>query len=52
MTWAEFGLRRRRMILCEGRKLAHIGVSTHSMRILEADLAAHVRSTRGRSGPA
>jgi excisionase family DNA binding protein len=35
--------------LCEGGKLAYTRVSTHSMRILEGDLAAYVRSTRVRS---
>ena len=35
--------------LCEGGKLVFIRVSTHSMRILEGDLAAYVRSTRVRS---
>jgi excisionase family DNA binding protein len=34
--------------LCEGGKLAFIRASTHSMRILEGDLAAYVRSTRVR----
>jgi hypothetical protein len=38
--------------LCEGGKLAYTRVSTHSMRILQGDLAAYVRSTRVRSGPA
>jgi excisionase family DNA binding protein len=38
--------------LCEGGKLAYTRVSTHSIRILQADLAAYVRSTRVRSGPA
>ena len=35
--------------LCEGGKLAYTRVSTRSMRILEGDLAAYVRSTRVRS---
>jgi excisionase family DNA binding protein len=38
--------------LCEGGKLAYTGISTHSMRIFQGDLAAYVRSTRVRSGPA
>jgi excisionase family DNA binding protein len=39
-------------LLCEGGKLAYTRVSTHSIRILQADLAAYVRSTRVRRGPA
>ena len=38
--------------LCEGGKLAYTRVSTHSMRILQGDLAAYVRSTRIRNEPA
>ena len=34
--------------LCEGGKLVFTRVSAHSMRILEGDLAAYVRSTRVR----
>jgi excisionase family DNA binding protein len=34
--------------LCEGGKLVFTRVSVHSMRILEGDLAAYVRSTRVR----
>ena len=38
--------------LCEAGKLAYTRVATHSMRILEGDLAAYVRSTRVRNEPA
>lgn len=34
--------------LCEGGKLVFTRISAHSMRILEGDLAAYVRSTRVR----
>jgi excisionase family DNA binding protein len=38
--------------LREGGKLAYTRVSTHSMRILQGDLAAYVRGARVRRGPA
>jgi excisionase family DNA binding protein len=38
--------------LCEAGKLAYTRISTHSMRILQGDLAAYIRITRVRRGRA
>jgi excisionase family DNA binding protein len=38
--------------LCETGRLPYVRISTHSIRVAENDLAAYVRSTRVRSGPA